>query len=107
MDNMLVSSEAGSRAMAETYRIRAEDTAATTFDGSAYDTAAEAKAAADAKANTSLKTYTSTVKKATRAIEAFNAVKTTDSGTSVIGTFKEATKEAYGMALSYLQGKFK
>ena len=46
MDNMLVSSEAGSRAMAETYRIRAEDTAATTFDGSKYDTAAEAKDAA-------------------------------------------------------------
>ena len=46
MDNMLVSSEAASRAMAETYRIRAEDTAATTFDGSKYDTAEEAKAAA-------------------------------------------------------------
>jgi hypothetical protein len=48
MDNMLMNSEAGAKAMAETYRINAEDIAATTFDGSKYATPQEAAAAAKA-----------------------------------------------------------
>jgi lysophospholipase L1-like esterase len=46
IDAMLMTSEAGAKAMAETYRITSEDQKATTFDGSGYDTAEQAKAAA-------------------------------------------------------------
>jgi hypothetical protein len=48
MDSMLMTSEDGARAMAETHRINAEDIAATTFDGSQYETPQEAAAAAKA-----------------------------------------------------------
>jgi hypothetical protein len=48
MDSMLMTSEDGARAMAETHRINAEDIAATTFDGSQYKTPQEAAAAAKA-----------------------------------------------------------
>jgi len=48
LDGMLMTTESGAKAMAETYRINAEDIAATTFDGSKYATPQEAAAAAKA-----------------------------------------------------------
>jgi hypothetical protein len=48
MDSMLMTTENGAKAMAETHRINAEDIAATTFDGSQYETPQEAAAAAKA-----------------------------------------------------------
>jgi hypothetical protein len=46
MDELLMTSEAGAKAMSETYRIRKEDLDATTFDGSKYKDQKEAQAAA-------------------------------------------------------------
>ena len=48
LDSMLMTTENGAKAMAETYRINEEDIAATTFDGSKYTTPQEAAAAAKA-----------------------------------------------------------
>jgi hypothetical protein len=46
MDELLMTSEAGAKAMSETYRIRKEDLDATTFDGTKYKDQKEAQAAA-------------------------------------------------------------
>jgi hypothetical protein len=46
MDELLITSETGAKAMAETYRIRKDDLDATTFDGTKYKDQKEAQAAA-------------------------------------------------------------